>query len=46
MGGPIPEVNFKFHIMKMQQFDEHTEILKGLSTEKFSNMIEYTENEI
>jgi hypothetical protein len=29
-----------------QQFEEHVEILKGLSTEKFNNMIEYTKHDI
>jgi hypothetical protein len=32
--------------MTMQQFEEHMEILKGLSTRKFNNVIEYTEYEI
>jgi hypothetical protein len=32
--------------MTRKQFEEHVEILKGLSTEKFNNMIEYTEYEI
>jgi hypothetical protein len=31
--------------MTRQQFEEHVEILKGLSTEKFNSIIEYNENE-
>jgi hypothetical protein len=29
-----------------QQFEEHVEILKGLSAEKFNNMVEYTKHDI
>jgi hypothetical protein len=29
--------------MKKKQFDEHMEILKGLSAEKFNGIIEYGE---
>jgi hypothetical protein len=29
-------------VQTRQQFEEHVEILKGLSTKKFNNMIEYT----
>jgi hypothetical protein len=32
--------------MTRQQFEEHVEILKGLSAEKFNSIIEYNENEI
>jgi uncharacterized protein YeeX (DUF496 family) len=32
--------------MTRQQFDEHVEILKGLSTEKFNGIIEHGQEEI
>jgi hypothetical protein len=32
--------------MSKKQFDEHVEILKGLSTEKFDSVIEYGKEEI
>jgi hypothetical protein len=32
--------------MTKQQFDEHVEILKGLSAKKFNSVIEYGEEEI
>ena len=32
--------------MTREQFDEHVEILKGLSTEKFNGIIEYGKEEI
>jgi hypothetical protein len=32
--------------MTRKQFEEHVEILKGLSAEKFNSIIEYNENEI
>jgi uncharacterized protein YeeX (DUF496 family) len=32
--------------MTRQQFEEHMDILKGLSAEKFNSIIEYNESEI
>jgi hypothetical protein len=32
--------------MTRQQFEEHVDILKGFSTEKFNSIIEYNESEI
>jgi hypothetical protein len=33
-------------LMTREQFEEHVEILKGISMEKFNSMTEYTEQEI
>lgn len=41
-----PKLIFNSMFMTRQQFDEHMEILKGLSTEKFNGIIEYGEEEI
>jgi hypothetical protein len=41
-----PKLIFNSMFMTKQQFDEHVEILKGLSAEKFNGIIEYGEEEI
>jgi hypothetical protein len=41
-----PKLIFNSMFMTKQQFDEHVEILKGLSAEKFNSVIEYGEEEI
>jgi hypothetical protein len=41
-----PKLILNSIFMTRQQFEEHVEILKGLSAEKFNNIIEYNENEI
>jgi hypothetical protein len=33
-------------LMTREKFEEHLEILKGVSTEKFNSMTEYTEHEV
>jgi hypothetical protein len=33
-------------LLTRKQFEEHVEILKGISTEKFNSMTEYMEQEI
>jgi hypothetical protein len=41
-----PKLIFNSMFMSKQQFDEHVEILKGLSTKKFNSVIEYGKKEI
>jgi hypothetical protein len=41
-----PKLIFNSMFMTKQRFDEHVEILKGLSVEKFNSVIEYGEEEI
>jgi hypothetical protein len=41
-----PKLIFNSMFMTRHQFDEHMEILKGLSAEKFNGIIEYGEEEI
>jgi hypothetical protein len=41
-----PKLIFNSMFMTRKQFDEHVEILKGLSVEKFNGIIEYGEEEI
>jgi len=41
-----PKLILNSMFMTRQQFDEHVEILKGLSAEKFYGIIEYNEEEI
>jgi hypothetical protein len=41
-----PKLILNSIFMTRKQFEEHVEILKSLSAEKFNNMTEYTENEI
>ena len=41
-----PKLIINYIFMTRMQFEEHVEILKGVSTETFNSIIEYNENEI
>jgi hypothetical protein len=41
-----PKLILNSMLMTREQFEEHLEILKGVSTEKFNSMTEYTEHEV